>query len=138
VQGSWRLPCFVVIGVIRMESFNLEDDDVIKLNSSENPTLTTTSTHNEVMQSIFWAVSSHLKARGVKDVGTFGRIFYRGVKGDVLRPGEGWLTGTVRVRLEFIPDEPEEEDEQEAVLLRPAKPESPLDDLRAELNLNKE
>lgn len=124
-----------------MGSFNLNDDDVVRLDSSENPTETTTSTHREVMQSIWWAVSYRLKEMRRKDSGSFSRIFFQGVNGQVLRPGGvgGWLTGTVRVRLEFTPDEPEEEEEQqESVLLSPVEPESPLDDLRAELNLNNE
>ncbi|WP_201788381.1 KGK domain-containing protein [Trichormus sp. NMC-1] len=60
-----------------------------------------------------------------------------GIECEVLQvSGGGWRKGKVRVSLDFIPDEPEEEP-QEAVLLPPAKEKSPLDDLRAEL-LNNE
>ncbi|WP_016951684.1 KGK domain-containing protein [Anabaena sp. PCC 7108] len=46
--------------------------------------------------------------------------------------GGGWRKGKVKLRMEFefIPDEPE------SVSLPPVKPESPLDDLRAELLKN--
>jgi hypothetical protein len=119
-----------------MESFNLNSDDVVRLDSSENPAETTTSTHHEVMQSIWWAVSYRLKERR-KNSGSFSRIFFQGVNGKVLRPDGvgGWLTGTVRVCLEFTPDEPENELEDAEI---EAAPPSPLDDLRAELNLNNE
>jgi KGK domain len=127
-----------------MSGFNLNDNDVVKLDSSENPAETTTSTHSEVMQAIWTAVRYRLKEwRRINNPESFSRIFFYRVRGQVLRPGAGgWLSGTVRVRLEFIPDEPEEDEEepQEAILLPPAPeiPQSPLDDLRAELNLNNE
>ncbi|WP_413171674.1 KGK domain-containing protein [Anabaena azotica] len=118
-----------------MEGFNLDDNDVVKLDSSENPAETTTSTHNEIMQAIWAGVRYRLKEwRRIKDPGSFNRIFSCGVRGQVLRSdGGGWQSGVVRVRLEFIPDEPQ----QKVVLLPPSKIESPLDDLRAEL-LNNE
>ena len=63
----------------------------------------------------------------------------------VLRVQSGWQTGKLIFRLEFIPDEPEEpEESQEAVLLPSSQTEtqtpqlqmeSPLDDLRADLNI---
>lgn len=55
--------------------------------------------------------------------------------------GGGWRKGKIRLRVEFIPDEPEPEpepepEEQEATIeSTPALPASPLDDLRAELNI---
>ncbi|TAF07407.1 MAG: hypothetical protein EAZ77_09885 [Nostocales cyanobacterium] len=121
-----------------MKGFNLDDNDVVKLDSSENPAETTTSTHNEVMQAIWVAVRYRLKEwRRTNDLGSFSRIFFHGVHGQVLRAsGGGWQSGVIRVRLEFIPDEPEEDDLQDAVLLPPSKEKSPLDDLRAELLIN--
>ncbi|MBD2505160.1 KGK domain-containing protein [Anabaena azotica] len=61
-----------------------------------------------------------------------------GVECEVLRVGEGWLKGRMRLNLEFIPDTPEKvtqytEDESEKPGELKALPESPLDDLRAEL-----
>ncbi|QXE26053.1 hypothetical protein B6N60_04781 [Richelia sinica FACHB-800] len=53
--------------------------------------------------------------------------------------GTGWQSGRVRISLEFIPaDEEEDEEEMEAQLedvTSPQLPESPLDDLRSELNI---
>lgn len=122
-----------------MKGFTLDDNDVVKLDASENPTETTTSTHNEVMQAIWSAVRYRLKEwRRTNDFGSFSRIFFYGVNGQVLRSsGGGWQSGVIRVRLEFIPDEPEEDEIQEVALLPPVEEKSPLDDLRAEL-LNNE
>jgi hypothetical protein len=122
-----------------MKGFNLDDNDVVKLDSSENPTETTTSTHNEIMQAIWSAVRYRLKEwRRAKDPGSFSRIFFYGVRGQVLRSdGGGWQSGIVRVRLEFVPDELEDDEPQNIALLPPAKEKSPLDDLRAKL-LNNE
>jgi KGK domain len=62
----------------------------------------------------------------------------KGIPCEVLQANRiGWQYGKVKISLEFIPDESKEEELQETALLPPAKPESPLDDLRAEL-LNNE
>ncbi|MEA5579431.1 KGK domain-containing protein [Anabaena sp. UHCC 0451] len=122
-----------------MKGFNLDNNDVVKLDSSENPAETTTSTHSEVIQAIWAGVRYRLKeGKRINDLSSFNRIFSHGVRGQVLRPhGGGWQSGVVRVCLEFVPDEPEEDELQEVVLLPPSKEKSPLDDLRAEL-LNNE
>lgn len=53
--------------------------------------------------------------------------------------GGGWRKGKIRLRVEFIPDEPDPEpeaEEQEVTIeSMPVLPASPLDDLRAELNI---
>jgi hypothetical protein len=120
-----------------MKGFNLDDNDVVKLDASENPTETTTSTHNEVIQAIWIGFYYWLKEkRRINNVSSFAKIFTYGVHGQVLRSsGGGWQSGVIRVHLEFIPDKPEDEDEpqQETALLLPSQVESPLDDLRAEL-----
>ncbi|MBD2693938.1 KGK domain-containing protein [Anabaena catenula] len=53
----------------------------------------------------------------------------------------GWQKGKVRISLEFIPDEEEEEEEileanLEEESIPPKLPESPLDDLRTQLKLD--
>jgi hypothetical protein len=50
--------------------------------------------------------------------------------------GQGWQKGKVRFSLEFIPDTEEGVEAKETKLLPPSEA-SPLDELRAELNLNK-
>ncbi|WP_413175397.1 KGK domain-containing protein [Anabaena azotica] len=59
----------------------------------------------------------------------------------LLESGGGWKKGKIRLRVEFISDEPEPEpeaepEEQEATIeVTPMLSASPLDDLRAELNI---
>jgi hypothetical protein len=64
-----------------------------------------------------------------------------GVECEVLKmDGNGWKKGKVRISLEFIPDEEEEEEILEANLeeesIPPKLPESPLDDLRTQLKID--
>jgi hypothetical protein len=124
-----------------MESFNLDSDDVISMKDSESFLGFSTFKTLEMMVRL---VSRDVRQLNQK---TLLEWLDEGVSCEVLKTsGGGWQSGKVRISLEFIPDKPEddedelqEEDEsQEAVLLPPAKPESPLDDLRTELNLNNE
>lgn len=56
---------------------------------------------------------------------------YKGVSCEVLKPGKNWQKGKARIKvtLEFCPDEPEIEESSEIKV-----PESPLDDLRRQIN----
>ncbi|MHC5862041.1 KGK domain-containing protein [Nostoc sp.] len=57
----------------------------------------------------------------------------QGCQCQILRvKGGGWLKGRFRIRLEFIPDNPEDFLQQSAP--KEEKPQSPLDDLRSQLN----
>ncbi|WP_353930148.1 KGK domain-containing protein [Okeanomitos corallinicola TIOX110] len=55
----------------------------------------------------------------------------KGVNSEVLKPGKNWQKGKCRIKvtLEFCPDEPEVEEIPEI-----KEPESPLDDLRRQIN----
>jgi hypothetical protein len=65
-----------------------------------------------------------------------------GVECEVLKmDGYGWQKGRVRISLEFIPDEEEQEEEileanLEEESITPKLPESPLDDLRTKLKID--
>ncbi|MEP0868895.1 hypothetical protein NDA01_03665 [Trichocoleus desertorum AS-A10] len=50
------------------------------------------------------------------------QLLNEGVPGKVLKPGKGWQTGKLRMRLEFCPDEPEE--------INLSEDSSPLDEYR--------
>jgi hypothetical protein len=87
-------------------------------------------------------VSSTLKALELiaaikEDVGSNNReakLFEDGMECEVLRPGaDGWKKGKVRFVLEFCPDEPENNENQENEQLDTSQKSSPLDDLRKQL-----
>ncbi|MEH2154776.1 KGK domain-containing protein [Nostoc sp.] len=60
-------------------------------------------------------------------------FFDQGRNCEILRTtGGGWQKGRFRIRLEFIPDNPEAFLQESAQ--KEDKPESPLDDLRSQLN----
>jgi hypothetical protein len=65
-----------------------------------------------------------------------------GVECEVLKmDGHGWQKGKVRISLEFIPDEEEQEEEileanLEEESIPPKLPQSPLDDLRTQLKID--
>ena len=65
-----------------------------------------------------------------------------GVECEVLKmDGYGWQKGRVRISLEFIPDEEEQEEEileanLEEESIPPKLPQSPLDDLRTQLKID--
>jgi hypothetical protein len=57
--------------------------------------------------------------------------FAEGVSCSALIPGQDWKTGKMRIKIEFIPDVPEQPESE-----LQAETSSPLDDIRQTLNLN--
>jgi len=122
-----------------MESFNLDDRDVVFFEEGMGPHRNSTYRFDEFLAALdFWA-NGHSSKENIFYIRPFMK---EGKECQVLRVQSGWQTGKLIFRLEFIPDEPEES--QEAVLLSPSQTEtqtpqlqmeSPLDDLRADLNI---
>ena len=88
----------------------LNDNDVISIKENNNEdTDNSLITHNtfkvdEFLTAIFDQIGYHLGKKW----------FFEGVKCKILSPGKTWRKGTIKISLEFIPDEPE----------------SPLDEIR--------
>ncbi|AFZ16455.1 KGK domain-containing protein [Allocoleopsis franciscana] len=59
---------------------------------------------------------------------------FEGVESEILSPGKGWRKGTIRLTLEFLPDESELEVTE--INKEIEQPESPLDDIRRMINEN--
>jgi hypothetical protein len=110
-----------------MSSFELSNDDVVLMIADENFTKSRTSKVEDMMEEIKdFLSSSKLPCQEWVD---------DGVECEVLQgQGGGWQRGKVKlsVCLEFIPDKPEVY--QHSPSIAPSQPESPLDDLRSQLN----
>ncbi|GAX37880.1 KGK domain-containing protein [Nodularia sp. NIES-3585] len=87
---------------------DLQDSDVIHMESSKNLGAGSTSRIGEIRQVI-------------KNLFSYSPSWISddGVQCELLREGRRWQSGRIRLRLEFVPDEEE----------------SPLDELRSDLNI---
>lgn len=104
----------------------LYDEDVVSMDKETSFTGNTTSTCGELIESL-------------KDL-AFAR---RSVESDeiengvickvMLTKGGGWQKGRLRLRLDFVPDEPEVPQQSPSVVS--GEPRSPLDDLRSHLDV---
>ena len=104
------------------ERIILKDEDVIWMETKYSPCGNTTNTVREVNDAL---CRSNVGDSWVHD----------GIPGSVLfTDSDGWRKGKVRITLEFIPDKSDSEQSQTAQPLLPPY-ESPLDDLRKELDL---
>ncbi|MBK1987277.1 hypothetical protein A0J48_006965 [Sphaerospermopsis aphanizomenoides BCCUSP55] len=120
-----------------MEEFNLKHDDVVYFKEGIGPNSTQAYLADTLLRIMErWLQNDSRNNRFIIPFLT------EGLECQVLRPGSTWNNGTLRFRFEFIPDEPEPEPEPESEELEatiestPALPAaSPLDDLRAELNI---
>ncbi|TAF09394.1 MAG: hypothetical protein EAZ77_05125 [Nostocales cyanobacterium] len=109
------------------ESIKLEFSDVVTLPKEKSPLGASSFKVSEMSAFLAATIRNYIN----KNLTGWDEA---GIECEILQvSGGGWRKGRVRISLEFIPDEPQ----QEAVLLPPSKIESPLDDLRAEL-LNNE
>jgi hypothetical protein len=101
----------------------LEDNDVLKIRQEESVSQTPTSTVFELKRKIV-----ELLRPGVGGNTNYADLWvssYSGVACQLLREkGGGWIKGTLRLRLEFIPEKS----------FNP-EPDSPLEDLRSDLNI---
>ena len=83
-----------------MSQFNLNDDDVIHIDSGSGlvgaPTFRVVQTKRRI------AEATHCLGPNIE------RWAKDGVRCEILRPGENWRRGKVRLQVEFIPDEPDE------------------------------
>lgn len=88
---------------------DLQDNDVVSMDAAKNLGMGETSRIQEIRKKIRDKFPDYQQQWINGD----------GVECELLREGGRWQKGRVRLRLEFIPDNPE----------------SPLDDLRSNLNL---
>jgi hypothetical protein len=80
----------------------LEDDDVLSMNANENPVYTPTIKVSQVLQKIRSSIGSSIN-----------EWTETGAECEVLRASTaGWRKGKVRLCIEFVPDEPEDETQQ--------------------------
>ena len=83
-----------------MIEFKLNDDDVVHMERGQS--LLSTSTFKvEQLKEHFRGYKNNIHPAIEEWVG-------EGINCEILRPGEGWQKGKVRLQVEFIPDEPEE------------------------------
>jgi hypothetical protein len=106
-----------------MKGFSLNRDDVVYLDENKSPL-------GKTFKVIEMTVNLINRLGREYDTNTLNAWVHDGLLCEVMRVDSlGWKRGRVKLSLEFIPDEPE----QETALLLPSQVESPLDDLRAEL-----
>jgi hypothetical protein len=111
-----------------MERIILGDNDVISIQKDKSPVNALTFKANEI--------HVYLRDKISKDVGaeTASAWVFQGLPCEVITEDTaGWQSGTIWVSLEFVPDEKEEDTKKITEEPSKALPESPLDDLRAEL-----
>jgi hypothetical protein len=60
-------------------------------------------------------------------------LFTEGMEAKVLRPGDGWKTGKIKLSIEFCPNEPEIKETEVSNNTQSNTENSPLDDLREQL-----
>ncbi|MEH2467502.1 KGK domain-containing protein [Nostoc sp.] len=108
------------------DRFNLDDEDVLS-NFSVNPFNTHPLLKSvDLIEAIFSWIKQH-------NASLWPWFSEEGCKCEVLLvKGGGWQRGRFRFRLEFIPDNPEAFLKNSSV--EPEKTQSPLDDLRSQLN----
>lgn len=80
-----------------MDEFPFNDDDVISINPEH-------SGNQDKLLKMSWFRDSVKRSLGSIARSWFGE----GVPYEVLRIGGGWEKGRMRLRLEFVPDEPDE------------------------------
>lgn len=123
---------------VRVENHQLmELGEVLSISTKQHITITNnTCTVEEFMRGLSRAIEIHLQRyTNYSWTEERGQWFTEeGVKGQVLRFGQnGWESGTLRLRIEFCPDEPEPESETPELPLLEASIEpadSPLDEIR--------
>jgi hypothetical protein len=82
----------------------LDDDDVLSMDASDNPVNNQTVLVSQVLQKIRNSLGSQIHKWVQLDGGE------PGAECEVLRASAvGWRKGKVRLRVEFIPDEPSDE-----------------------------
>lgn len=105
---------------------NLGRNEVVSVKAEHRIVVShTTFKVNEFAQAIKTQISVNNGQQTMRDM-----WFAEGVECEVLSPGKDWRKGKVRVSLEFIPDEPEVEEELENDEPTNNESESMLDDLR--------
>ncbi|MBE8990644.1 KGK domain-containing protein [Nostoc sp. LEGE 12450] len=107
----------------------LSEDDVITIQSKDFG-LETMSKISVLIQAI-----TRWSAQNKSNVGSEAQWFVeQGISCEILRTvGGGWQKGRFRIRLQFIPDNPEAF--LKTSLPEDEKPQSPLDDLRSHLDV---
>jgi hypothetical protein len=106
----------------------LDENDVISVNPDNFHTLDVhkTLTAMELRE----AIKDYV---GADDTDMEGKLFAAGMEARVIRPGDGWKNGKIRVAIEFCPDEPEVRKTIVNNNLGGIQEVSPLDDLRNQL-----
>ena len=116
-----------------MSGFELQGDDVASTSASTSSNFGLGSTFKvgELLQAaISWVAATGSNGHANPLVKWF---TVDGVKCQILRTqGGGWKSGKLVFRLEFIPDEPEVDQQSPSIVS--SHPQSPLDDLRSQLN----
>ncbi|WP_206759000.1 KGK domain-containing protein [Anabaena azotica] len=129
------IACLLIMGIlsngeftsIAMEKIVLQDKDVISIEKDKSLIGASTFKANEIY--------IYLRDKIARDVGieAADEWVFEGLPCELLTAeGQGWQSGKVWFCLEFIPDEKENSNETDDEPTK-ALPESPLDDLRAEL-----
>jgi hypothetical protein len=111
-----------------MDRIILGDNDVISIQKDKSPVTALTFKANEI--------HIYLRDKISKDVGaeTASNWVFEGLPCEVMTEDKaGWQSGKIWVSLEFMPDNKKENDKEMTTEPTKATPESPLDDLRAEL-----
>ncbi|MEH2224402.1 KGK domain-containing protein [Nostoc sp.] len=103
----------------------LHDDDVVSMDKLVSFTGNTTSTCGELIESLKdLAFGESTSQRSEIADGITCKV--------LLTKGGGWQKGRFRLRLDFVPDEPEVSQQSPSIIL--GQPELSLDDLRSQLN----
>lgn len=104
----------------------LYDDDVVSMDKAASFTRNATSTCGELLESLkdLAFVNSSVQRDEIEN-GVFCKV--------MLTKGGGWQKGRLRLRLDFLPDEPEVPQQSPSIV--PSQPESLLDDLRSHLDV---
>ncbi len=101
----------------------LYDDDVVSMDKDVSFTGNTTSTCGELIESLKDLAFRSIE-RDELENGVICKV--------MLTKGGGWQKGRLRLRLDFVPDEPEASQQNPSMIL--GQPELSLDDLRSQLN----
>ncbi|MEH2157412.1 KGK domain-containing protein [Nostoc sp.] len=103
----------------------LYDDDVVSMDKAASFTGNTTSTCGELIESLKDLAFARRSVESDEiENGVFCKV--------MLTKGGGWQKGRLRLRLDFVPDEPEVSQQSPSIIL--GQPELSLDDLRSQLN----
>jgi KGK domain len=133
----------LILLVLNLEAFRVENHqlmklgEVISISTAQHINITNeTCTVEEFMRGLSSVVELYIQRHtNYGSTGGRGQWFTEeGVEGQVLRFGQNeWESGTLRLRIEFCPDEPEPEPEAPELPLLEASIEpadSPLDEIR--------